>query len=67
MESYAWKWNGLKDSVWLFKMEEISASEARKTEIVNYEFLKNLESKFLVKIWLILYCKIVKIWTHEEV
>ena len=35
-------------------MEELGASKAHKTEILKYEVLK-------IKIWVILYCNIVKI------
>ena len=45
MESFAEKWPGLKDFFWFFVMEELGASEAHKTEILNYEVFENLESK----------------------
>ena len=40
MQSFAKKWSGLKDFFWFFEMEEFKASEAHKTELLNYEVLK---------------------------
>ena len=39
MESFALKWSGLKDFFRFFEMEELGASEAQKSEILNYEVL----------------------------
>ena len=40
MESLAKKLPGLKGFFWFFETEELGASEAHKTEILNYEVLK---------------------------
>ena len=40
MESFAYKWPGLKDFFWFFDMEELKASEGHKTEILNNEVWK---------------------------
>ena len=44
MESFAKKWSGLKDFFWFFEMEELGASEAQKSEILNYEVLLILKA-----------------------
>ena len=36
--------NWVKGFLWLFKIEELKASEAQKTEILNYEVLIILKS-----------------------
>ena len=38
MESFAYKWFGLKNFFWFFEMEELGASEAQKSEILNMKF-----------------------------
>ena len=44
-------------------MEELGASEAQKTEILNYEVLIILKANniFFVKIWVNFYCNIARI------
>ena len=44
-------------------MEELGASEAQKTEILNYEVLIVLKANniFFVKVWVILRCNIARI------
>ena len=44
MVSFAKKGPGSKDFFWFFEMEELGASEAQKSEILNYEALKILKA-----------------------
>ena len=39
-KSFAWKWLGLKNFFQFFEMEELGASDAHQTEILDYDIFK---------------------------